>query len=103
MKKIIVDNSLFQTRIVLVHDGEPVEMFYESRKGKSIVGNIYAGRVENCIKGMQACFVDIGIGKNGYLPLKSDSSIKNGDEQEEYIFKTLRESGSLAERPLGNT
>ena len=79
MKKIIVDNSLFQTRIVLVHDGEPVEMFYESRKGKSIVGNIYAGRVENCIKGMQACFVDIGIGKNGYLPLKSDSSIKNGD------------------------
>ena len=32
-----------------------------------------------------------------------NSSIKNGDEQEEYIFKTLRESGSLAERPLGNT
>lgn len=27
-----------------------------------------------------------------------NSSIKNGDEQEEYIFKTLRESGSLAER-----
>ena len=37
------------------------------------------------------------------IRMLENSSIKNGDEQEEYIFKTLRESGSLAERPLGNT
>ena len=30
----------------------------------------------------------------------TENSSLNADEQEEYIFKTLRESGSLAERPL---
>ncbi len=78
MKKIIVDDSFFQTRIALVKDGEPIEFFYQSRQEKSLVGNIYAGRVENCIKGMQACFVNIGLDKNGYLPLSKDRKIKNG-------------------------
>ena len=82
MKKIVVDNSLFQTRIALVNNCEPVEFFYESRKEKSLVGNIYAGRVENILNGMQACFVDIGFEKNGYLPINPTSSggiLKNGD------------------------
>ena len=78
MKKIIVDDSFFQTRIALVKDGEPIEFFYQSRQEKSLVGNIYAGRVENTLKGMQACFVNIGLDKNGYLPLSKDRKLKNG-------------------------
>ena len=78
MKKIIVDDSFFQTRIALVKDGEPIEFFYQSRQEKSLVGNIYAGRVENTLKGMQACFVNIGLDKNGYLPLAKDRKLKNG-------------------------
>ncbi len=78
MKKIIVDDSFFQTRIALVKDGEPIEFFYQSRQEKSLVGNIYAGRVENTLKGMQACFVNIGLDKNGYLPLSKGRKLKNG-------------------------
>ena len=70
MKRIIIDNSHFQTRIALCEDGEPIEFFYESNREKSLVGNIYAGRVENIIKGMQSCFVNIGQEKNGYLPIE---------------------------------
>lgn len=46
---------------------------------EKVLSEIYMRAEWKRIKGMQACFVDIGIGKNGYLPLKSDSSIKNGD------------------------
>ena len=41
--------------------------------------------------------------KSEKIFMLENSSIKNGDEQEEYIFKALRESGSLAERPLGKS
>ncbi len=79
MKRIIIDNSHFQTRIALCEDGEPIEFFYESNREKSLVGNIYAGRVENIIKGMQSCFVNIGQEKNGYLPIEKGTGLKNGD------------------------
>ncbi|MCI2000141.1 MAG: Rne/Rng family ribonuclease [Clostridia bacterium] len=76
MKRLLIDSSFFQTRIVLAQDDEPIEMFYESKKQKSIVGNIYAGRIVSVLKGMQACFVDIGEEKNAYLPLGGQKKIK---------------------------
>jgi len=89
MKRLLIDSSFFQTRIVLAEGSEPIEMFYESKKQKSIVGNIYAGRVTSVLKGMQACFVDIGEDKNAYLPLngkniKCDSSLCVQVEKDAY-------------------
>src|ERR687898_972526 len=43
------------------------EVYFERRGGRSIVGNIYKGKVDNVLPGLEAAFVDIGLEKNGFL------------------------------------
>jgi ribonuclease G len=43
------------------------ELYIERRGDRSIVGNIYKGRVDNVLAGLEAAFVDIGLEKNGFL------------------------------------
>src|SRR5215216_7492419 len=43
------------------------ELYIERRGARSIVGNIYKGRVDNVLPGLEAAFVDIGLEKNGFL------------------------------------
>src|SRR5918911_2061107 len=43
------------------------EIYLERRGGRSIVGNIYKGKVDNVLAGLEAAFVDIGLEKNGFL------------------------------------
>jgi len=43
------------------------ELYIERRGRRSIVGNVYKGRVDNVLGGMEAAFVDIGLEKNGFL------------------------------------
>jgi ribonuclease G len=43
------------------------ELYIERRGSRSIVGNVYKGKVDNVLPGLEAAFVDIGLGKNGFL------------------------------------
>jgi ribonuclease G len=64
------------------------EVYFERRGGRSIVGNIYKGRVDNVLAGLEAAFVDIGLDKNGFLHV--DEIVVPGMEQ----VKRGRGSGS---------
>jgi ribonuclease G len=64
------------------------EVYFERRGGRSIVGNIYKGRVDNVLAGLEAAFVDIGLEKNGFLHV--DEIVLPGVEQ----VKRGRGSGS---------
>src|SRR5687768_16413597 len=55
------------------------EVYFERRGGRSIVGNIYKGRVDNVLAGLEAAFVDIGLDKNGFLHV--DEIVIPGKEQ----------------------
>jgi len=70
MKEIVVDVGINETRLALLEDKELVELYIERKNNKRIVGNIYKGRVANVLPGMQAAFVDIGLGKNSFLYIK---------------------------------
>ena len=49
-------------------DGYKVAELYIERRGRrSIVGNVYKGRVDNVLPGMEAAFVDFGLERNGFL------------------------------------
>ncbi len=48
-------------------DYRVAELYFERRGNRSIVGNIYLGRVDNVLDGLEAAFVDIGLEKNGFL------------------------------------
>ena len=55
------------------------EVYFERRGGRSIVGNIYKGVVDNVLPGLEAAFVDIGLDKNGFLHV--DEIVIPGVEQ----------------------
>jgi len=48
-------------------DYRVAELYFERRGARSIVGNIYKGKVDNVLAGLEAAFVDIGLDKNGFL------------------------------------
>lgn len=65
--EIYVDVNPYQTRVALTEDGVPTEIYIERRGKERLVGNIYKGRVQNVLPGMQAAFVDIGLERNAFL------------------------------------
>ena len=67
MKKIIVHVALKETRAAIVEDEHLAEFYVEKDNDEQIVGNIYLGKVENVLPGMQAAFINIGIEKNAFL------------------------------------
>ncbi len=48
-------------------NADVAELYIERRGRRSIVGNIYKGKVDNVLPGMEAAFVDIGLERNGFL------------------------------------
>ena len=78
MNRILVDETSYGTRIGVVENGTLVELIYEKKNSLPIVGNVYAGKIMNVLPGMQACFVDIGRGKNAFLYYGDDKD-NNGD------------------------
>ena len=56
-----------ECRIAIVEKGKLEELYIERLADTSHVGNIYKGKITNVEPSIQACFVDFGIGKNGFL------------------------------------
>ena len=56
-----------EIRIGILEDGRLDQLYYERAAEKKYLGNIYKGRVVNVEPSIQAAFVDIGIGRNGFL------------------------------------
>jgi ribonuclease E len=55
------------TQIAVLEKNEIVEHYTARHDDRSIVGNVYLGRVQNVLPGMEASFVDIGESRNGVL------------------------------------
>jgi ribonuclease G len=72
-KTILVSAENGETRVAVLEakskDQRPevAELYVERRGRRSIVGNIYKGKVDNVLPGMEAAFVDIGLERNGFL------------------------------------
>lgn len=69
-EEILVDVNSFETRVALVVDGTLREIHIERPAGRSLRGNLYRGRVERVVRGVQAAFVDIGLGRPGFLQVR---------------------------------
>ena len=69
MRFILLNVTPEETRMALLEDGKLLETEVERPSHSHLVGNIYKGRVQNVLPGMQAAFVDIGQKKNAFLYL----------------------------------
>ncbi len=70
--------------IAALADGKRLlEYHIEKANSNQIVGNIYKGKVETVLSGMQAAFINVGLNKNGYLYVGEtlvDKSLLEGEE-----------------------
>ena len=67
--EIIISANEWETRLALTEGDVLVEFHVERAEKLSLVGRVYKARVENIVKGLRGAFVDIGLRKNGFLPL----------------------------------
>ncbi len=65
--ELIINASPYETRVALLEGGSVVEFYVERSLEKSIIGNIYKGRVTRVLPGMQAAFVDIGLERTAFI------------------------------------
>lgn len=70
MLEVIINKSKNKKSIMLVENGILVEKHEEHENHQRLEGNIYCGKVQNVLEGMQSAFVDIGDKKNGFIRLK---------------------------------
>lgn len=66
-KEMIVKHTEEETMVAVTEDQKLVEIYFERSKNQNIMGNIYKGKVENVLPGMQAAFVNVGEARNGFL------------------------------------
>ena len=66
-KDIIVSSTPQETKVALLEDGLLSEFFIEREAHRSVVGNLYEGRVTRVLPGMQSAFVDIGLERDAFL------------------------------------
>lgn len=105
IKEILIDTKSDQTRAAFLEDGELVELHIELNEKEKHLGNIYRGKVDRVLPGMQCGFIDIGTGKNAYLSaddvlqvnrndnnrgsLKIENAIRQGQELTVQVIKDI--------------
>jgi len=66
-EEILINVTPQETRVAIVENGSLQEVSIERRRNRGIVGNIYKGKVNRVLPGMEAAFVDIGLERSGFL------------------------------------
>ncbi|MEX0837809.1 MAG: Rne/Rng family ribonuclease [Gemmatimonadota bacterium] len=78
-REILVSATPEESWVALLEDSELVEIMFDRPDQNRVVGDIFLGRVEAVLPGIQAAFVDIGTEKAGFLHV----SDLNHEEEEE--------------------
>jgi ribonuclease G len=66
-EEILINITPQETRVAIVENGALQEVSIERQRSRGIVGNIYKGKVNRVLPGMEAAFVNIGLEKAGFL------------------------------------
>jgi len=100
-RKIAISSLLNQVRVGIIEHNRLVEYYLEQSGEERLEGNVYKGRVENILPGMEAAFVDIGTGRNAFLFLpdlpgrKARKNLKKGD----HLMVQVAKEGDGAKGP----
>ena len=77
VKELFINVTAGSTRVALLEGGILNELFIELPDFQRLVGNIYKGRIQNVIPGMQASFIDVGHEINAFLPFSEIGNLEN--------------------------
>src|SRR6476661_4223029 len=89
-REILINATPRETRVGIIEDDQLVELLVDRPEARRMVGDIYLGRVEAVLPGIQAAFVDIGTEKSAFLhasdlvyPDDEADADDDGDDDEE--------------------
>ncbi|MBX3729167.1 MAG: Rne/Rng family ribonuclease [Candidatus Sumerlaeia bacterium] len=92
-KRVIVNLGDTDVRVAFLEDGKLVEYHRESLTERSIVGNIYRGRVQDVIPGLQAAFIEVGMGRNVFLhfmDVRSEALVLTAENLDEALLEASK-------------
>jgi ribonuclease G len=81
-REILVSATPEESWVALLEDEELVEVMFDRPDQGRLVGDIFLGRVDAVLPGIQAAFVDLGTGKAGFLHV-ADLNLGDEDEDED--------------------
>ncbi len=67
LDEMLVNITPYECRVALLANEQVQELYIERVGARSLVGNIYKGKITRVLPGMQAAFVDIGLERAGFL------------------------------------
>ena len=79
--ELLVNVAPFETRIARIESGLAEEIYLERESDRGLKGNIYKGRVQRVLPGIQAAFINIGMEKSGFL-YAGDIAVPESDDVE---------------------
>jgi len=91
---MLISSGQNETRVAILESRRVVQLFFDRKNKKSIVGNIYLGKVKNVLPSLDAAFVDIGEDRNAFLYVNEvgfdDSELENGGDVPKKIQYVLK-------------
>src|SRR5689334_24428379 len=85
-RELLINAGPRETRVAILEDEKLVELLVDRPDNRRMVGDIYLGRVEAVLPGIQAAFVDIGTEKSAFLhasDLVRESAEEAEDDEDE--------------------
>jgi ribonuclease G len=81
-REILINATQRETRVAIIEDDQLVELLVDRPDARRMVGDIYLGRVEAVLPGIQAAFVDIGTEKSAFLHASDLVFPEDGEPEE---------------------
>ncbi|MGD0153854.1 MAG: Rne/Rng family ribonuclease [Thermacetogeniaceae bacterium] len=94
LKEILIQVTKEETKVAVLEKRRLVEVYLERSFQMRLAGNIYKGRIENVLPGMQAAFVNIGLERNAFLYVEDVHTVP-GKHESLPIQNLLREGEEI--------
>ncbi|WP_067868959.1 ribonuclease G [Neptuniibacter marinus] len=96
-EEILINFTPMETRVAVIENGMPQEVYIERVHRRGIVGNIYQGKVVRVLPGMQAAFVDIGLERAAFIHVEEvlAQNVTPEEKSNASIAMMLREGQAL--------
>jgi len=86
-RELLVNATPRETRVAIIEDGQLVELLIDRPDARRMVGDVYLGKVEAVLPGIQAAFVNIGTEKSAFLHaadvVVEDAQVSDDDDDDD--------------------
>jgi ribonuclease G len=94
-RDVLVTVDEYETRIALLENSVLTEYYFERNDSRRLTGNIYKGRVVSIVQGIDAAFIDIGLGRNAFLFVSDVVPPSSSRDDFDFLSDDEQEGGHL--------